>query len=82
MGGGNHHPFSLFVERREEEDPEVRSFLFFSLFSRRRRKIHYMFTAHPNASLSLLPRGKRIELEIRFVYIDSRANFILSNDIE
>ena len=27
MGGGNHHPFSLFVERREEEDPEVRSFL-------------------------------------------------------
>ena len=40
MGGGN-NPFS-FVERREEEDPEVRSFLFFSsLFSiRRRRKIY------------------------------------------
>ena len=65
MGGGNHHPFSLFVERREEEDPEVRSFLFFSsLFSsirrRRRRKINYsMCTAHPNASLSLCSRGER-----------------------
>ena len=81
MGGGNHHPFSLFVfERREEEDPEVRAlvvpfFLFPFLDSSTQKDIYYsMCTAHPNASLSLLPRGKRIELEI-----DSRA-FILSNN--
>ena len=85
MGGGNHHPFSLFVfERREEEDPEVRAlvvpfFLFPFLDSSTQKDIYYsMCTAHPNASLSLLPRGKRIELEI-----DSRDTFILSNnDIE
>ena len=56
----------------------MRSFLFFSLFSFSSSSTQkdIMFTAHPNASLSLslLPRGKRIELEI-----DSRA-FILSNN--
>ena len=75
MGGGN-HPFS-FVERREEEDPEVRSFLFFSLFSFSSSSTQkdIMF-AHPNASLSA-PAGKEDRIGNPRVIIDSRA-FILS----
>ena len=80
MGGGNHHPFSLFVfERREEEDPEVCAlvpFLFpFLVFVVVDAERYDVYCASKCLSLSLLlPRGKRIELEI-----DSRA-FILSNN--
>ena len=76
MGGGN-NPFS-FVERREEEDPEVCAlvpflfpFLVFVVVDAEKDILCVPRIQMP-LSLSLLPRGKRIELEI-----DSRA-FILS----
>jgi len=81
MGGGN--PFS-FVERREEEDPEVCARSFFFPFldssSSTQKDILYVYCASKCLSLSA-PAGKEDRIGNPRVILDSRA-FILSNTIE